>query len=229
MPHPHSHSRSHPQYVLFYCKLLCRGTASGVDGKVASAAWAYVNTSLRTTVSCRFPATVVAASAIYLAFRKLQVPFPHAQEWWTLFDTTTEDLVECVKSINEAASAAKPVFKQFAAAVFLPEPYFPEVLPPVVREVKKAAPASSAPSAEPTQPAKPAEQTRERKRERDHSRDRRGSSERRSRRRRESSDDRRRRRRRDDSLDRDRDRRDRRDRRDTYDRRDRRSDRRDRR
>ncbi|GIL75958.1 hypothetical protein Vretimale_5606 [Volvox reticuliferus] len=63
-------------------------------------AWNMLNDSLRTTLCVRFKAHVVAAGAIYLAARRLQVPLPQSPPWWEAFKVPTDQLVEVVQNLH---------------------------------------------------------------------------------------------------------------------------------
>ncbi|KXZ56259.1 CYCL1 protein [Gonium pectorale] len=64
-------------------------------------AWNILNDSYRTTLCVRFKGNVVAAGAIYLAARRLQVPLPDNPPWWEAFKVPTEQLVEVVLTLND--------------------------------------------------------------------------------------------------------------------------------
>ncbi|KAJ9459241.1 Cyclin-L1-1 [Diplonema papillatum] len=102
--HPH-------KYVLLFCRLLFPARDWKEISSLAHASWALVNDSLRSTLCCRFPAHVIATAAVYLAIRKLKMPFT-ALEWWRLFDTETEELIEVCKGIADAVNMRKPVYKE---------------------------------------------------------------------------------------------------------------------
>eukprot|EP01062_Namystynia_karyoxenos_P049673 TRINITY_DN3812_c0_g2_i1.p1 TRINITY_DN3812_c0_g2~~TRINITY_DN3812_c0_g2_i1.p1 ORF type:complete len:590 (+),score=113.70 TRINITY_DN3812_c0_g2_i1:107-1876(+) len=108
--HPH-------KFVLFICRMLTRREQ---ERELAQAAWAHINDSLRTTLCCRFPASVIACAAVWLAARRRALPLPCShpdaqQHWWALFDCSTEDLVESVKAIAEVYTLPKPQYKQYCA------------------------------------------------------------------------------------------------------------------
>ncbi|GLC50293.1 hypothetical protein PLESTB_000363400 [Pleodorina starrii] len=63
-------------------------------------AWNMLNDSLRTTLCVRFKGHVVAAGAIYLAARRLQVPLPDNPPWWEAFKVSTDQLVEVVIALH---------------------------------------------------------------------------------------------------------------------------------
>ncbi|KAG2440987.1 hypothetical protein HXX76_003840 [Chlamydomonas incerta] len=63
-------------------------------------AWNMLNDSLRTTLCVRFKGHVVAAGAIYLAARRLQVPLPSSPAWWEAFKVPTDQMVEVVLALD---------------------------------------------------------------------------------------------------------------------------------
>eukprot|EP01063_Lacrimia_lanifica_P010846 TRINITY_DN175_c5_g1_i1.p1 TRINITY_DN175_c5_g1~~TRINITY_DN175_c5_g1_i1.p1 ORF type:complete len:412 (+),score=125.50 TRINITY_DN175_c5_g1_i1:47-1282(+) len=119
--HPH-------KYVLWYCKMLSR--QGWEDGKeLAQAVWSLVNDSLRTTVCCRFDASTVACAAMYLAMRRVGMPFT-AEPWWELFNTKLEDLVDAAAAIAASLALPRPVYKKLCTEPRFPPSYIAPAPPP---------------------------------------------------------------------------------------------------
>jgi hypothetical protein len=77
--HPH-------RFILAFLKILgCHD-----NKELVQKCWNFLNDSMRTTLCVQYPAHVVAATAIYLAARTRQKALP--AQWWTLFETTLEQL-----------------------------------------------------------------------------------------------------------------------------------------
>eukprot|EP01059_Diplonema_ambulator_P034040 TRINITY_DN743_c0_g1_i5.p1 TRINITY_DN743_c0_g1~~TRINITY_DN743_c0_g1_i5.p1 ORF type:complete len:213 (+),score=59.97 TRINITY_DN743_c0_g1_i5:483-1121(+) len=104
--------------------MLLPGTEGWASGKdLAQVSWSLVNDSLRTTLCCRFPPTVIATAAIFLAARKVNVKLPD-EEWWCLFDTETVDLVEAAKGLAAAQKIKKPVYKKLCNELPFPSGFY---------------------------------------------------------------------------------------------------------
>eukprot|EP00347_Sterkiella_histriomuscorum_P007354 403349268 len=83
------------KFIYFYLRVL--------DGtkQLAQKAWNYVNDAYKTTVVVCFPPNVVACSAIYLASKIMNYPFPKGIEWWKIFGVKFEDIEYVSASILE--------------------------------------------------------------------------------------------------------------------------------
>ncbi|EFJ47579.1 L type cyclin [Volvox carteri f. nagariensis] len=77
------------------------------SGELQQLAWNMLNDSLRTTLCVRFKAHVVAAGAIYLAARRLQVPLPENPPWWEAFKVPTDQLVQVVLTLHNVYQRPK--------------------------------------------------------------------------------------------------------------------------
>ncbi|TNV79459.1 hypothetical protein FGO68_gene433 [Halteria grandinella] len=99
------------KYVYFYLNKVLLKHADGnipLLGKtLAQKAWNIVNDCYRTTCIVSFPPNVIACSAIYLAARLVDYPFPsdpetkHWLPWWTIFGASIEDMEYVTASILE--------------------------------------------------------------------------------------------------------------------------------
>jgi transcription initiation factor TFIIIB Brf1 subunit/transcription initiation factor TFIIB len=94
MEHPH-------KFILYYIKCL--------DGtpEMSQKAWSYLNDSLRTDCCVRFRSQAIACAAIFMAARELQVKLPDNPPWWTLFETSKEEICEICKKILQLYQDSK--------------------------------------------------------------------------------------------------------------------------
>jgi hypothetical protein len=59
---------------------------------------------MRLDLCLRYPARVIACTAIYMAAEQAQFPLPTSEEgsWWTVFDSSIEDILRiksCIQSL----------------------------------------------------------------------------------------------------------------------------------
>ncbi|KAG9002036.1 hypothetical protein FRB94_004128 [Tulasnella sp. JGI-2019a] len=81
-----------------YLQLLSLTTQEDVPQK----AWSYLNDALQTPVYALYPSATIAAAAIFLTCRQLQIPLPSNPEhpWWELFDSELEDIMSICGAIQ---------------------------------------------------------------------------------------------------------------------------------
>jgi len=79
LDHPHRH-------LLLIVKTL------GCSKALLQRAWNYLNDSLRTTLCCRYEAEKIAAAALFLSARSLEVKLPGNPPWWQVFDLKLQDM-----------------------------------------------------------------------------------------------------------------------------------------
>lgn len=88
MDHPH-------KYILYFVRLL------GGTTELAQVAWNYLNDSMRLDLCTRYPAKVLAATAIYMAARKIghALPDSNACPWYELMGADLDTMTAIANAI----------------------------------------------------------------------------------------------------------------------------------
>ncbi|KAJ3179754.1 Cyclin-L1 [Gaertneriomyces sp. JEL0708] len=69
------------------------------NDKLAQMAWNYMNDGLRTNIYVLYQPSDIACASIFLAARQCGTVLPTQAEWWTLFDSRLEDLMNIAGTI----------------------------------------------------------------------------------------------------------------------------------
>lgn len=91
LEHPH-------KYVIQFVKSMVRSPQSLVK-ELAQTAWNYLNDATRTALCCEHQPHCIAVASIYLAAKHHKVKLPTSPPWWTVFDTSKEDMQAIAKTI----------------------------------------------------------------------------------------------------------------------------------
>jgi hypothetical protein len=68
------------------------------DEELARLSWNYLNDSMRLDLCLRYPARVIACSALFMAAERAQFSLPTSlgdgeSSWWSVFDSSLEDIL----------------------------------------------------------------------------------------------------------------------------------------